>query len=46
MQFAECKNIDKITDDMLKYREGCDVIMRKQELKTFFGVEHLHVSVG
>ena len=37
LQFAECKNIDKITDDMLKYREGCDVIMRKTGPKIFFG---------
>ena len=37
LQFAECKNLDKITDDMLKYREGCDVIMRKTGTKTFFG---------
>ena len=27
----------KITDDMLKYREGCDVIMRKTGPKIFFG---------
>ena len=37
LQFAECKNLDKITEDMLKYREGCDVIMRKIGNKTFFG---------
>ena len=27
-QFAECKNLDKITEDMLTYREGCDIIMK------------------
>ena len=37
LQFAECKNLDKISDDILKYREGCDVIMRKIGNKTFFG---------
>ena len=37
LQFAECKNLDKISDDILKYREGCDVIMRKTGPKTFFG---------
>ena len=37
LQFAECKNLDKITDDMLKYREGCDVIMRKTGDKSYFG---------
>ena len=29
LQFAECKNLDKITDDMLTYREGCDIIMKR-----------------
>ena len=37
LQFAECKNLDKITDDILKYREGCDVIMRKTGDKSYFG---------
>ena len=34
---ANNENIDKITDDILKYREGCDVIMRKTGPKIFFG---------
>ena len=27
LQFAECKNLDKISDDILKYREGCDCLL-------------------
>lgn len=29
LQFAECKDLDKITDDILTYRNGCDIIMRQ-----------------
>ena len=28
-QFAECKNLGKLTDDLLTYREGCDIIMEQ-----------------
>lgn len=37
LQFAECKNLDKITDDILTYREGCDIIMRQVSPKTYKG---------
>ena len=37
LQFAECKNIEEITDDMLTYREGCDIIMKKTGPQRFFG---------
>ena len=28
-RFAECKNLDQITDDILTYRAGCDTIIRQ-----------------
>ena len=29
VRFAQCKNLDQITDDILTYREGCDIIMKQ-----------------
>ena len=26
--FAGCKNLDELTENLLTYREGCDIIMR------------------
>ena len=37
LQFAQCKRLDEITDDILTYREGCDVIMRKTGPKSYLG---------
>ena len=28
-QFVGCQNLDQLTDDMLTYREGCDIIMEQ-----------------
>ena len=36
-QFAECKNLDQITEDMLTYREGCDIIMEQIGHNTYKG---------
>jgi len=36
-QFAECKNLDQITDDILTYREGCDIIMKQTGHNTYEG---------
>ena len=36
-QFAECKNLDKLTDDLLTYREGCDIIMEQIGHNTYKG---------
>ena len=36
-QFAECKNLDQITEDMLTYREGCDIIMEATGSNTYKG---------
>ena len=36
-QFAECKNLDKLTDDLLTYREGCDIIMKSIGTDTYQG---------
>ena len=37
LQFAQCTNLEEITDDMLTYREGCDIIMRKTGSQRYFG---------
>jgi CpeT protein len=37
LQFAECKGIETITEDMLTYREGCDIIMRQTGTESYFG---------
>jgi CpeT protein len=37
IQFAECKYLDLITDDLLTYRSGCDNIIRQTGPKTFEG---------
>ncbi len=36
-EYAECKGIETITDDLLTYREGCDIIMRKTGKDSYFG---------
>lgn len=36
-RFAECNNLEEITDDLLTYREGCDIIMRKTGPKSYQG---------
>jgi len=36
-QFAECKNLENLTDDLLTYREGCDIIMKQTGNSTFTG---------
>ena len=36
-QFAECKNLDQITEDMLTYRDGCDIIMKEIGTNTYKG---------
>ena len=36
-QFAECKNLENLTDDLLTYREGCDIIMKQTGHNTFTG---------
>jgi len=37
VQFAECKNLELLTDDLLTYREGCDNIIRQTGPYTFEG---------
>ena len=37
IQFAECKNLEFITDEILTYRSGCDNIIRQTGPKTFEG---------
>ena len=37
LQYAECKGIETITDDLLTYREGCDIIMRQTGPDSYFG---------
>lgn len=37
IQFAECKNLELITDERLTYRPGCDNIIRQTGPKTFEG---------
>ena len=35
--FVGCNNLDKLTDDLLTYREGCDNIIKETATKTFTG---------
>ena len=35
--FAGCRNLDKLTDDLLTYREGCDNIIKETAKNTFTG---------
>jgi CpeT protein len=37
LHFAQCRRLDEITDDMLTYREGCDIIMRETGPDSYFG---------
>lgn len=37
VEFINGKNLDKLTDDVLTYREGCDNIIRETATKTFTG---------
>jgi len=37
LQFAECKNLEKLTDDLLTYREGCDIITKQTGHNTYTG---------
>ena len=37
LKFAECKNLDQITDDILTYREGCDSIITQTGPAKFEG---------
>ena len=37
LRFAECKNLELITDEILTYREGCDIIMRQIGPSAFKG---------
>jgi len=37
IQFAECKNLELLTDDLLTYRPGCDNIIRQTGPKRFEG---------
>ena len=36
-QFVGCQNLDQLTDDMLTYREGCDIIMKQVGHNTYKG---------
>ena len=36
-QFARCQNLNQLTDDLLTYREGCDIIMKKVGDNTYKG---------
>ena len=35
--FVGCQNLDKLTDDVLKYRNGCDNIIKQISTNTFQG---------
>lgn len=35
--FTGCKNLELITDDILTYRKGCDIIMKQTGPETFYG---------
>ena len=37
LRFAQCKHLEEITDDLLTYREGCDIIMRQTGPKSYHG---------
>ena len=45
LQFAQCQRLEEITDDLLTYREGCDIIMRTDRSRILTSVEHLPVNV-
>ena len=36
-QFVGCQNLDQLTDDILTYREGCDIIMEQVGPKAYKG---------
>ena len=36
-QFIGCQNLDQLTDEMLTYRDGCDIIMEKVGRNTYKG---------
>ena len=36
-RFAECKNLDQISEKDLTYRDGCDIIMKKTGNNTYHG---------
>jgi CpeT protein len=36
-QFIGCQNLDQLTDEMLTYRDGCDIIMEKVGHNTYKG---------
>lgn len=36
-RFIGCKNLELITDDILTYRKGCDIIMSQTGPETFYG---------
>lgn len=36
-RFIGCNNLEDITDDILTYREGCDIIMKQTATKTYKG---------
>ena len=36
-QFIGCKNLELITDDILTYRDGCDIIMKQTGHNTYEG---------
>ena len=36
-QFVGCQNLDQLTDDILTYREGCDIIMKQVGHNTYQG---------
>ena len=36
-KFVGCKNLDQINDDILTYREGCDIIMEQTAHNTYVG---------
>ena len=35
--FVGCSNLDEITEDLLTYREGCDIMMKQVGPKTYTG---------
>ena len=37
LRFVDCKDIDKIVEGDLTYRDGCDVVMKKIGVKTYHG---------
>jgi len=37
VRFAQCKNLEQITDDILTYREGCDIVMKQKSNNRYEG---------